>query len=313
MRNDFESNYLMHHGILGQKWGVRRYQNPDGSLTPAGRERYGVKEGEGTGHISTAKGYNKRIKDLNKAIKINKKKRGKEHTKIANNPENFLGMNKKHANKIAEYSENIKKGEEELEKLFAKAESEGYKVSFGKVKEQKYDKWADEEVQPSSVRASIAAGKYAANPTEKNRAKLDALNEKDAERWKKAKEEKAKLKDKPSSSTPKAEVNDKQISTNKSKISKDVAIGMAADLKRWHKSGDSKMPSQLQGKTDAEIVKLIQSKIEKQISNYNKDSVYEYKDGTIDFVIDGIDEYSGAAPITVEYNPRTKKVDFHYT
>lgn len=30
---------LAHHGILGQKWGVRRYQNPDGSLTPEGRDR----------------------------------------------------------------------------------------------------------------------------------------------------------------------------------------------------------------------------------------------------------------------------------
>lgn len=33
---------LYHHGILGQKWGIRRYQNPDGSLTEEGRKRYGI-------------------------------------------------------------------------------------------------------------------------------------------------------------------------------------------------------------------------------------------------------------------------------
>ena len=32
---------LMHHGIKGMKWGIRRYQNPDGSLTADGRKRYG--------------------------------------------------------------------------------------------------------------------------------------------------------------------------------------------------------------------------------------------------------------------------------
>ena len=31
---------IYHHGIKGQKWGVRRYQNEDGSLTPAGEKRY---------------------------------------------------------------------------------------------------------------------------------------------------------------------------------------------------------------------------------------------------------------------------------
>ena len=31
---------LYHHGIKGQKWGVRRFQNEDGSLTPAGKRRY---------------------------------------------------------------------------------------------------------------------------------------------------------------------------------------------------------------------------------------------------------------------------------
>lgn len=34
------STYLVHHGILGQRWGVRRFQNPDGSLTKAGKKRY---------------------------------------------------------------------------------------------------------------------------------------------------------------------------------------------------------------------------------------------------------------------------------
>lgn len=36
----FENDYLMHYGIKGQKWGVRRYQNTDGSWTAAGRVRY---------------------------------------------------------------------------------------------------------------------------------------------------------------------------------------------------------------------------------------------------------------------------------
>lgn len=121
MRNDFESNYLAHHGILGQKWGVRRYQNPDGSLTEAGRARYGVGEGKGVSDISSERGIKRRTKDLKKAIKINEKKRGKEHSKIENNLLlNAFGVNKRRANKISDYSENIKKGKAELEKLAQK-------------------------------------------------------------------------------------------------------------------------------------------------------------------------------------------------
>lgn len=35
-----ESPFLEHHGIKGQKWGVRRFQNPDGTLTKEGIEHY---------------------------------------------------------------------------------------------------------------------------------------------------------------------------------------------------------------------------------------------------------------------------------
>lgn len=46
IRREGNDDYLEHFGIKGQKWGVRRYENKDGTLTPEGREHYGIGQGD---------------------------------------------------------------------------------------------------------------------------------------------------------------------------------------------------------------------------------------------------------------------------
>ena len=67
------NNELYHHGILGQKWGVRRFQNKDGSLTSAGRNR--VKQVDSNNAMREAK--RQKVRDL-------KNKRNMSDAELAN-------------------------------------------------------------------------------------------------------------------------------------------------------------------------------------------------------------------------------------
>ena len=56
------SDGLYHHGIKGQKWGVRRFENPDGTLTEAGKQRYGSRE-----NYDNARAYTKARRSYRRA------------------------------------------------------------------------------------------------------------------------------------------------------------------------------------------------------------------------------------------------------
>lgn len=61
-------DYISHHGIKGQKWGIRRYQNSDGSLTDEGRRRYGF--GKGAGRLMTKNTKSRAIQGVKLGAKL---------------------------------------------------------------------------------------------------------------------------------------------------------------------------------------------------------------------------------------------------
>ena len=78
----YVNNELYHHGIKGQKWGVRRFQNPDGTLTPRGKKRVNKYGGKLRQNLERAK---LEYKDAKKYGTDEEKAQKKEALKEAKN------------------------------------------------------------------------------------------------------------------------------------------------------------------------------------------------------------------------------------
>lgn len=90
--------YLAHHGILGQKWGVRRYQNADGTWTDAGKKRYGKAMQNASYDMLKSDKYKKAVSDLDKAYKevkdyakLSEKEKDKYYKQAADNSSEKYG------------------------------------------------------------------------------------------------------------------------------------------------------------------------------------------------------------------------------
>ena len=95
---------LYHHGIKGQKWGLRRFQNEDGSLTAEGKQRYGY-EGNVRNPASGKESASERKKRVNaeaKAIKnskVSNKEKAKALSKLGKHSESADFYRKDFVNK----------------------------------------------------------------------------------------------------------------------------------------------------------------------------------------------------------------------
>ncbi|MBR6287819.1 MAG: hypothetical protein IKR19_00570 [Acholeplasmatales bacterium] len=67
-----EIRELYHHGIKGQKWGIRRFQNEDGSLTAEGKKRYQVNQYDGSMSKEGKKLYKQDLKQYKQELKLDK-------------------------------------------------------------------------------------------------------------------------------------------------------------------------------------------------------------------------------------------------
>ena len=87
---------LYHHGVMGMKWGVRRFGRSDGTLTRAGRRRYGAKD---INSISSAKGIQRRLNDLDTAEGYNKRAEKEIQRKYGRYEKKYMARAKKLAKK----------------------------------------------------------------------------------------------------------------------------------------------------------------------------------------------------------------------
>ena len=144
----YPQDYFEHHGILGMKWGVRRYQNADGSLTPAGVKRYGKQVKRHNENINYAM-YKRSLPKVSAEDHINRElKRGKIDEKQANKL-------RQAANNLTSYYDFLS-DQSVLSKEIEYDNMQKYIIdNFGKTSLEEVNKWASSHLNSRTFDSAI--------------------------------------------------------------------------------------------------------------------------------------------------------------
>ena len=186
----FVNNELYHHGIKGQRWGIRRWQNEDGTFNEAGKKRYFNSSGSlsGNAHRALAKVYdindkfyskngrNKTLASMNAAARTVQLKKAELADKAY--------VDKRKAKINDKYDKRLKKVEAERDKTLAAREANKAKLearwkqkeAAGKLsKEQVRYKQKDFDIGTKAVKKGY--NKYASTIKEYKNMKVSALSD----------------------------------------------------------------------------------------------------------------------------------------
>ena len=167
-----EDNYLAHYGIKGQRWGVRRFQNNDGTYTPAGRERYGNALTE-ENYRAKINEYEKRAQNATKPFTESYGKKYKDGTTTYRNDMDSLDGNKKFDSLLkyvwdklgADHDKTYKLGKEAIE---SKKGVRKHPITDKAVKRSNASKEADLQFSKQFAEEMEKLNKYALDYINKN-------------------------------------------------------------------------------------------------------------------------------------------------
>ena len=150
--NRLDDDELYHHGVLNQKWGVRRYQNEDGSLTPEGVIHYG-RYGETGKRMDRdqKKEYKNTKRELNKyrQTAIERREFSEAADRFAKSAERKYNFNKKvfgEDSKITKRSATLNTAAQGLQRL-EKAQLEDSRRVYKEAVQNALDKYGDSRIK----------------------------------------------------------------------------------------------------------------------------------------------------------------------